>query len=552
MSTAYVLPEAIGAVIFDMDGVITDTASVHTAAWKRLFDDYLHERADRAGEPFVPFELDDYRRFVDSKPRFAGVRSFLASRAIEISEGEPTDPPDRETVCGLGNRKNELFLEHLRRYGADPYPSTVALVRQLQARGIGTAAVSASRNMSQVLDAAGLVGVFAVRVDGVLAEQLGLPGKPDPAIFIEAARRLGEDPACAAVIEDALAGVEAGARGGFRFVVGVDRTGHTDALRAAGADIVVSDLAELQLPPERRKVRDLPDALERVDEIRTFLSGRHLAVFLDYDGTLTPIVERPEDALLPDGTRNAIERLAALVPVAILSGRDLADVRNLVGADRIAYGGSHGFDLALPDGSAQQRATEFLPDLEAATEQLAERLKAFSAARIEQKAFGIAVHVRQVSDDLVPSVEAVVDDVAAAHPRLRRMGGKKVVELRPNVEWDKGRALQWLLEKLRLGSDALPMYIGDDETDEDAFRVVRERGLSIVVCGEDDARPTLAQAPVACGERPGLLLAHRYEGALGLLLREGHALAAVVELDDQRRASARPEAHRVAAGTPRP
>jgi haloacid dehalogenase-like hydrolase len=153
MSTAYVLPEAIGAVIFDMDGVITDTASVHTAAWKRLFDDYLHERADRAGEPFVPFELDDYRRFVDSKPRFAGVRSFLASRAIEISEGEPTDPPDRETVCGLGNRKNELFLEHLRRYGADPYPSTVALVRQLQARGIGTAAVSASRNMSQVLDA---------------------------------------------------------------------------------------------------------------------------------------------------------------------------------------------------------------------------------------------------------------------------------------------------------------------------------------------------------------------------------------------------------------
>jgi trehalose 6-phosphate phosphatase len=491
-TTAPVLPEAIRAVIFDMDGVITDTASFHAAAWKRLFDDYLRERANRIGEPFVPFDEDDYRRFVDGMPRFAGVRTFLASRAIEVPEGDPADPPDRETVSGLGNRKNELWLEHLRRYGADPYPSTVTLVRELRVRGVGTAVVSASRNMSEVLDAAGLVGLFAVRVDGALAEQLGLPGKPDPAIFVEAARRLGEEPARAAVIEDALAGVEAGARGGFGFVVGVDRTGHADALRAAGADIVVSDLAELQLPPERRNVRDLPDALDREDELRRFLSGRRLALFLDYDGTLTPIVERPEDALLPDGTRGAIERLAALMPVAIVSGRDLADVRNLVGADRIAYGGSHGFDLVLPDGSVQQRGTEFLRDLEAATDQLAQRLEAFPAARIERKAFGVAVHVRQVSDDLVPVVDAVMDDVAAAHPGLRRTGGKKVFELRPNVEWNKGRALQWLLEELRLGSDALPIYVGDDETDEDAFRVVRQRGLGIVVRGEGDDRPTQA------------------------------------------------------------
>jgi trehalose-phosphatase len=494
MSTAPpVLPETIRAVILDMDGVITDTASVHAAAWKRLFDDYLRGRADRTGEPFVPFEEDDYRRFVDGKPRFAGVRSFLASRGIELPEGDPTDSPDRETVSGLGNRKNELFLERLRRYGADPYPSTVTLVREMQARGIRTAAVSASRNMSEVLDAAGLTGLFVVRVDGAQAAELGLPGKPDPAIFIEAVRRLGEEPAHAAVVEDALAGVEAGSRGGFGLVVGVDRTGHADALRAAGADIVVSDLAELHLPFERRNVRDLPDALDHPDEIRSLLRGRHLAVFLDYDGTLTPIVERPEDALLPDGTRMVIARLGALVPVAIVSGRDLADVRNVVGVDRIAYAGSHGFDLVLPDGSAQQRATEFLPDLEAAAAELSDGLEAFPAARIERKAFGIAVHVRQLSDDLVPSVEALVDGVAAAHPRLRRTGGKKVFELRPNVEWDKGRALEWLVEQLRLGTDALPMYIGDDETDEDAFRVVRARGLGIVVRGEGDDRPTLAR-----------------------------------------------------------
>jgi trehalose-phosphatase len=484
--------ESIHAVIFDVDGVVTDTASVHAAAWKRLFDDYLRERADRTGEPFVPFDAEDYRRFVDGKPRFDGVRSFLASRRIELPEGEPTDAADRETVFGLGNRKNALFLEQLRRDGADPYPSTVTFVGELEARGVRTAAVSASRNMGEVLTAAGLTGHFAVRVDGVVAGELGLPGKPDPAIFIEAARRLGEEPSRTAVIEDALAGVEAGARGGFGLVVGVDRTGHPEALRSAGADIVVPDLAELHLPLEPRKLRDLPDALDRADEIRAVLEGRRLAIFLDYDGTLTPIVARPEDALLPDGTRTAIERLAALVPMAIVSGRDLADVRKLVGVDGIAYAGSHGFDLVLPDGSSQQRGTEFLPDVEAATGQLAERLAAIPAARVERKAFGVAVHVRQVSDDLVPSVEAVVHDVAEAHQRLRRTGGKKVFELRPNVDWDKGRALQWLLEKLRLGDDAFPIYVGDDETDEDAFRAVRERGLGIVVRGEGDDRPTVA------------------------------------------------------------
>ena len=173
-TTPAVLPEEIRAVIFDMDGVITDTASVHAQAWKRLFDEYLRERADRPGEPFVPFvpfDADqDYRRYIDGKARFDGVRSFLASRDIELPEGDPSDPPDQGTVCGLGNRKNEMFLEHLRRHGVEPYPSTVALVRELQVRGTETAAISASRNMSEVLDAAGLGDLFAVTVQ---ANELG-------------------------------------------------------------------------------------------------------------------------------------------------------------------------------------------------------------------------------------------------------------------------------------------------------------------------------------------------------------------------------------------
>ena len=238
----------IVAVIFDMDGVVTDTASVHAAAWKRLFDGYLGARSRRTGQRFQPFDPDvEYRLYVDGKRRYDGVRSFLASRGIKLPEGDPSDPPDAETVSGLGNRKDGYFRAHLEEHGASAYPSTVVLLEDLRRRGIRTAIVSASRNVGDVLEAAGVRGRFDVKVDGVDADELRLRGKPDPATFLEAARRLGVEPASAAVVEDALAGVQAGRAGGFALVVGVDRVGRPDALLEAGADVVVTDLAELRL-----------------------------------------------------------------------------------------------------------------------------------------------------------------------------------------------------------------------------------------------------------------------------------------------------------------
>jgi beta-phosphoglucomutase family hydrolase len=238
--------DELSAVIFDMDGVVTDTASVHAAAWKRLFDAFLEDRSRRTGAPFKPFDINsDYREYVDGKPRYDGVRDFLHSRGITLPEGEPAEQPGRETVRGLGNRKDRYFLEYVASNGVKPYPGTVELVRALRAAGVGVAVISASRNLSEVLKAAGVRHLFDVRVGGVEAERLSLPGKPDPAVFIEAARQLGVEPSGAAVVEDALAGVEAGRRGGFRLVVGVDRTGHAEDLRARGADIVVRDPGEL-------------------------------------------------------------------------------------------------------------------------------------------------------------------------------------------------------------------------------------------------------------------------------------------------------------------
>jgi beta-phosphoglucomutase family hydrolase len=233
------------AVVFDTDGVITDTAGVHSEAWKEMFDEYLEAHARAAGEPFRPFTDEDYLRYVDGKPRYDGVRSFLQSRDISLPEGSSDDPPSAETVRGLGNRKNERFLQVLRDQGAVPYPTTVELIEELHARDIATAVISSSRNCEAVLEAAGVRHLFAVKVDGIDSARLGLAGKPDPDIFLEAARRLDVEPERAVVVEDALSGVEAGRRGGFGLVVGVDRGDQAEQLSSHGADVVVSDLGEL-------------------------------------------------------------------------------------------------------------------------------------------------------------------------------------------------------------------------------------------------------------------------------------------------------------------
>jgi beta-phosphoglucomutase family hydrolase len=240
------LPEGVRACLFDLDGVLTETAKVHAAAWKQMFDAYLEERAKRTGQSFEPFDAErDYDEYVDGKPRYDGVRSFLAARDIHLPEGSPDDPPDRETICGLGNRKNEIVLRLIREHGVDPYPGSVRYLQAAVEAGLRRAVVSSSTNCRDVLQAAGIEGYLEARIDGVVAEREHLKGKPAPDTYLAGARALGVEPAEAAVFEDALAGVEAGRAGSFGFVVGVDRVGQADALRAHGADTVVSDLAEL-------------------------------------------------------------------------------------------------------------------------------------------------------------------------------------------------------------------------------------------------------------------------------------------------------------------
>ncbi|WP_324199055.1 trehalose-phosphatase [Nocardia amamiensis] len=485
------------AVIFDMDGVVTDSASIHAAAWADLFDVFLTQRPASAGQDRSPFTESDYLRYVDGKPRYRGVADFLAARGIALPWGKSSDPETAETVCGLGNRKDRLFRERISRDGVRVFESTVTLVRRLHAAGIATGVFSASRNCAQVLAAAGIADLFAVRVDGIVAEELDLPGKPDPAMLLEATRRLGAEPGRTVVVEDAEAGVAAGRSGGFALIIGVDRGAHADRLLARGADSVVDDLQQVRLRGGFRRMSEIPDAVECWPRVRDLLGTEKAAVLLDFDGTSAEIVADPDDAKPVDGMPAVLGKLAAECPVAVVSGRDLRDLRERVGVSGIWYAGSHGFELMGPDGTchvhdAAPGAEQTLAD--AATE-LRRQLHDIAGVLVEHKRFAVAVHHRNVAAENVAGVVAAAHEAGHA-AGLRVTHGRRVVELRPDVDWDKGTALRWILEHVT--APVLPIYLGDDLTDEDAFDAVASDGLPIVVRHDETGdRYTAARFAVA-------------------------------------------------------
>ncbi|MFO7653690.1 MAG: trehalose-phosphatase [Candidatus Krumholzibacteriia bacterium] len=509
---------AFHAVITDMDGVLTRTASVHQRAWKRLFDDFLSERAGRRGddgggergsgdaqrgergggsgdaqrdergggssgrpgENLAPFTDEDYRRHVDGKPRYDGVHDFLVSRGIEMPRGDVNDPPGHTSEYALGLLKNEYFHALLEEQGVEVFPDAVAAVDRWRRGGMALAAISASRNARHVLDASDFTRRFSVIVDGQTAQEEGLHGKAD--LLRRAAELLDVDPGEAVVLEDAVSGVQAGAEVGFGLVVGVERgdpgEGHARRLSEAGAERVVRDLRSL------RFLRLLRDALEHRRSLTEERAGRPLAVFLDFDGTLSPIVEDPGSAGVSQSMREAVAELARHARVAVVSGRDRPDVERRLGLKGLFYAGSHGLDIAGPGHErAHPDAAAAVPHVEDAESALRSALAEVDGVVFERKRFSLAVHYRRVkraSD--VERVHAAVAEVLARHAPLRDSPGKKVHELRPDVDWDKGRAVDWLLEALEIdAANTLVLYVGDDTTDEDAFEALTGRGLGIHV-----------------------------------------------------------------------
>ncbi len=486
-------PRALEAAVFDLDGVVTRTARVHFSAWKQTFDAFLRQRPPVSGEDHRPFSEEDYRAQVDGKPRFDGARAFLASRGIPAS----TDISAAQTARELGQQKNSIFLTLLERQGVELDAGALELVRALRAAGVRVGVATSSQNAAAILRRAGLDTLFDARVDGVSIAELGLRGKPHPDAFLECLRNLGAaSPGRALVVEDAASGVAAGKAGGFGLVLGVDRGDPWLRLREAGAGWIVHDLRELSVDrlsaylEARQSAR--PNAIQAWQAIAATLQGRRLAVFLDYDGTLTPIVARPELAVLAEGMRSTLRRLAETWPTQIISGRGLEDVQRLVGIDSLWMAGSHGFDIAPPRGvrGGKQVAPEVEPQVHRAVEELRAATADISGVLVEDKRFSIAVHHRLVDERSVPAIERAVDGVAARHPGLRKSFGKKVFQLEPAFDWHKGKALLWLLQETGQ-QDALPIYLGDDATDEDAFAVLEGRGLGVLVA--EIPRPTAAR-----------------------------------------------------------
>jgi alpha,alpha-trehalase len=504
--------ESFDAVLFDLDGVVTRTAEVHAASWKQLFDGYL-QQISRNSE-WKPFDIEhDYTRYVDGRPRYEGVKSFLASRNIDLPYGSPADPPERETICGLGNRKNLFFNRQIEKDGVSVYGASLDLIRLLRKKGFKTAVVTSSKNCVTILKAANIENLFDVRVDGIHIANEKLHGKPEPDIFLKAAKALGTTPGRSVVFEDAESGVSAGKKGKFGLVIGVDRTGNSDRLLEKGAHQVVTDLSQITVDGDRPfpalPVATLPSAMESFHEISARLKERKIFVALDYDGTLTPIVDRPEDAIISREMRRKVNDLAGVCTLVVISGRDLKDVRDLVGIDSLIYAGSHGFDISGPQGQNMsfRQGDEFLPLLDKAETGIRNLLENIPGTSVERKKYSIAVHYRLAAEKNVPRVETIVDDSLAQHEGLVKGSGKKVFELRPGIDWDKGKALLWIMNALEFNPQTTaPVYIGDDTTDEDAFAVIGEHGTGIVVSEGKAGESTAARFTLADTEEVGVFL----------------------------------------------
>jgi alpha,alpha-trehalase len=375
--------------------------------------------------------------------------------------------------------------------GAPVFDSTIALVRELHDAGVRTAVYSSDRSCEQVLGSVG--DIFTVRVDG--RSYPGPPSDSRSTVLLNIATQLDARPERCVVVVGSEAGVSAGRNGGFGLVIAVSRTGHADRMRRNGADAVVDDLAGILVRSGDRRLSTLPDALQSYSQIAAAVALRRPAVLLDFDGTLSDIVDDPDTAKLVDGAAETLKGLAAHCDVAVLSGRDLADLAPRVGLSGVWYAGSHGFEITAPDGTPHHNETAeaAIGVLEDAAAELRRQFAVLDGVNVEHKRYAVAVHYRKAAPGVVREVIATVHNVGQRSD-LRVTNGRKVIELRPNIMWDKGRALKWIVRQIAHPEAVLPIYIGDDLTDEDAFDAARYDGIGIVVRhGEDGDRPSAAR-----------------------------------------------------------
>jgi len=486
-------PKDLDALIFDLDGVITQTRELHKKAWRRLFDGFFEETKGEAS-----MSSDDYDAYIDGKPRYDGIKSFLSSRGIELPFGSEGDKPGNDTICALGNKKNRIFNDLIKEEGVKVYDGAVKRIEQWRGKGIKTAIVSSSKNCKTIIEQAGISALFDVRVDGLVSADRNLKGKPDPDIFLEAARELGARPERSIVFEDAISGVQAGQNGFFGLVVGLARFDNKEELLDHGADLCIPDFDEFDLFDDEEIAGYFrytkPMVFSEDADVFERLTEKTPVFFLDYDGTLTPIVQHPEDAVISDEMRDSLSELARLFTVAVVTGRDKEDVRDFIRLDHLIYSGSHGYVTSGPNGlyMEHEQSEEIIETMDKVERDLNDLLdEQAEGVQIDRKRFAIAIHYRNAHEKDVPYVHQVAEKMIKKYEGLKSGEGKMVVEIRPDIDWHKGKAVLWIYETLGLAEKPgyVPVFIGDDVTDEDAFKALKGKGLGILVenRGQDTA-----------------------------------------------------------------
>ena len=466
-------PPPFDAVILELDGVLLDTASMHRESWAATFNACLAQHASRLAPANRAAASDDDWRIVRGRPRYDAARVWARARGLALPPGSPADPAGSGSVCGLANLQHRRFFDLVAQHGVAPFDDALAVLRRWRHGGLRLSTVAANGGTDQWLRAAGPGGAEAAVVDA----ETGNTAEGLRDLYAAAVAGQGVKPAKAVSVAASAAGVRAGRALGFGLVVGMDRTADGQELAAAGAHQVVASLRDVRFG------RRVPSLRSRLDVLAENAASRPWLVSLDYDGTLTPIVDDPAAARLSDAMRTTLEQVSRRFRVAVISGRDRSDVAARVGLSNVIYAGSHGFDIAYGDRTMTLPSAEAcLPSLVAARRALAERLKLIAGVFLEHKRFGVAVHYRHVDPSAVDEVRSRVEGIVSRISGIRIQPGKKVFDVQPDVEWHKGRAVQWILQALDCDADPpRVLHMGDDETDEDVFRTLGSTGVGVRV-----------------------------------------------------------------------
>ncbi len=479
-------PRYYDAVIFDLYGVLKDAASIQRQSWASLFNDQLARRPAYRGENHSLFTDDDYDRLLRGKPGPDGVADFLASRGIALPRGAASDTGEN-TICGLVNRQRRLYAELLDR-DVPLLAAMVTLTRKLREAGVAAVAQAPSLD-GQPLSGVGAVGdglldVFIEPAAGGLGANPGLVVLPDASHVREAASAVGVRPHRAVVVGDNPVGLAAGREAGFALVVGVDGAGERSG---AEADVMVADLSDIAVRTGDKRISEIPNALESYGQLAGIAIGRESVLFLNYDVVLPQTVSDPGAIAHMAKAAQALGNLAALSPVVVISGRDVADIRERVGIPEVWYAGNHGFELLEPDGSHHEHdgAAAAVPVLADAADELRDILADIPGLQLVHKRFAVAVHYPAAAAEHIDDIVATTQRVGKLR-KLRVSTGHTLVELRPDIAWDEGTRLAWIRSHVDKPRSLIPIYIGGDLTDEDAFDAVALGGVGIAVRHDSD------------------------------------------------------------------